>query len=99
MHADEKLTALLELESVIDSHGELERKNFAEARRRLDMPRNNIESVAMSVGFRTADAFSRAFEREVGCRPSTYRALLGIGGAEEFSKRHSKCVGTLAAHV
>jgi len=46
---------------------------IAEAQRRLDIPRNNIESVATSVGFRSTDAFSRAFEREVGCRPSTYR--------------------------
>lgn len=49
---------------------------IAEARRRLDTPRNNIESVATSVGFQSADAFSRAFEREVGCRPSSYRAIL-----------------------
>jgi transcriptional regulator GlxA family with amidase domain len=49
---------------------------IVEARRRLEVPRNNVESVAISVGFRSADAFSRAFEREVGCRPSTYRALL-----------------------
>jgi transcriptional regulator GlxA family with amidase domain len=39
----------------------------AEARRRLAVPRNSIETVASSVGFRSADAFSRAFEREVGC--------------------------------
>ncbi len=51
---------------------------IAEARRRLEVPRSNIENVANSVGFRSADAFSRAFEREVGCRPSTYRSLLGV---------------------
>ncbi len=72
---------------------------IAEARRRLDIPRNNIESVATSVGFRSADAFSRAFEREVGCRPSTYRALLGIAGEKEFSKQRSKRAGTLLAHA
>jgi transcriptional regulator GlxA family with amidase domain len=72
---------------------------IAEARRRLEIPRNNIDSVATSVGFRSADAFSRAFEREVGCRPSTYRVLLGITAGEEFSKRHPKRVGTLLAHA
>jgi transcriptional regulator GlxA family with amidase domain len=64
---------------------------IAEAQQRLDIPRTNIESVAISVGFRSTDAFSRAFEREVGCRPSTYRALLGTAGEKEkeFSKRAS----------
>jgi transcriptional regulator GlxA family with amidase domain len=51
---------------------------ISEARRRLRVPRNSIESVANSVGFRRTDVFSRTFERQVGCRPSTYRARLGI---------------------
>src|SRR6266581_6064170 len=51
---------------------------ISEARRRLRVPRNSIESVATSVGFQRTDVFSRAFERQVGCRPSTYRARLGI---------------------
>ena len=51
---------------------------ITEARRRLEVPRNNIESVAASLGFQSADAFSRAFKREVGCRPSTYRERLGV---------------------
>ena len=54
---------------------------IAEARRRLEVPRNSIESVANSVGFQSADAFSRAFEREEGCRPSTYRSLLRLTAA------------------
>src|SRR5437588_5131296 len=54
------------------------RARIIEARRRLEVPRNNIESVAASLGFRSADAFSRAFKREVGCRPSTYRERLGV---------------------
>jgi transcriptional regulator GlxA family with amidase domain len=47
---------------------------IAEAQKRLLVPRNSIESVAGSLGFRSADVFSRAFEREVGCRPSSYRS-------------------------
>jgi transcriptional regulator GlxA family with amidase domain len=63
---------------------------IAEARRRLQVPRNSIESVANSVGFRSADAFSRAFEREVGCRPSTYRSLLRVSAEDDLLKRHSE---------
>ena len=63
---------------------------IAEGRRRLKVPRNSIESVANSVGFRSADAFSRAFEREEGCRPSTYRSLLGVSAAEVLANGQSK---------
>jgi transcriptional regulator GlxA family with amidase domain len=47
---------------------------IAEAQQRLLVPRNSIESVANSLGFRSADVFSVAFERHVGIRPSVYRA-------------------------
>ena len=60
------------------------RIRITEARRRLEVPRNNIESVATSVGFRSEDAFSRAFRREVGCRPSTYRERLGVVTPADF---------------
>jgi transcriptional regulator GlxA family with amidase domain len=48
---------------------------IAEACERLRAPRNSIESVANSLGFRNADVFSVAFERHMGFRPRTYRAL------------------------
>jgi transcriptional regulator GlxA family with amidase domain len=70
---------------------------IAEARRRLQVPRNSIESVANSVGFRSADAFSRAFEREVGCRPSTYRSLLRVSAEDDLLKRHSEVPKSLLA--
>jgi transcriptional regulator GlxA family with amidase domain len=48
---------------------------IAEAQQRLLVPRNSIESVAHSLGFRSADVFSLAFERFTGIRPRIYRAL------------------------
>jgi transcriptional regulator GlxA family with amidase domain len=47
---------------------------MTEARRRLLVPRMNLEDVAASLGFKSADVFSKAFEHHVGVRPSTYRA-------------------------
>jgi transcriptional regulator GlxA family with amidase domain len=72
---------------------------IAEARRRLQVPRNSIESVANSVGFRSADAFSRAFEREVGCRPSAYRSLLRVTAEENLVKRQSSVRELALAHA
>jgi transcriptional regulator GlxA family with amidase domain len=48
---------------------------IAEAQQRLLIPRNSIESIASSLGFRSADVFSVAFERCTGIRPRIYRAL------------------------
>jgi len=48
---------------------------IAEAQQRLLVPRNSIESIAQSLGFRSADVFSVAFERYTGIRPRIYRAL------------------------
>ncbi len=48
---------------------------IAEAQQRLLSPRNSIESIASSLGFRSADVFSVAFERCTGIRPRIYRAL------------------------
>jgi len=72
---------------------------IAEACRRLQVPRNSIESIANSVGFRSADAFSRAFERELGCRPSTYRSLLRVTADEDLAKHQSDVPGLLLAHA
>jgi transcriptional regulator GlxA family with amidase domain len=59
---------------------------IAEARRRLLVPRNSIESVANSLGFRSADVFSAAFERHVGVRPRTYRARRKISAKKALAK-------------
>lgn len=51
----------------------VEEMRMGEARERLTKPNQNIESVAASVGFKSADAFRRAFERRYGITPSSYR--------------------------
>jgi transcriptional regulator GlxA family with amidase domain len=45
-----------------------------EARRRLLSSRNSIAAVAASVGFKSTDAFRRAFERRFGITPRAFRA-------------------------
>jgi len=51
----------------------VENLRLTEARDRLTLPDQTIESVAFSVGFKSADAFRRAFERRYGLRPTNYR--------------------------
>jgi len=50
------------------------RLRLDEARRRLHARSSGIERVAESVGFRSADVFRRAFEKQFGINPSEYRA-------------------------
>ncbi|PYS96994.1 MAG: AraC family transcriptional regulator, partial [Acidobacteria bacterium] len=47
---------------------------LGEARQRLATPGQSVESVARSVGFRSADSFRRAFERRFGITPGGYRS-------------------------
>jgi transcriptional regulator GlxA family with amidase domain len=51
----------------------VERLRLDEARRRLSSGDNSVENVGTSVGFTSADAFRRAFERRLGINPSDYR--------------------------
>jgi transcriptional regulator GlxA family with amidase domain len=46
---------------------------LTEARHQLSIPRNSLKAVAELVGFKSVDAFSRAFERRFGIRPNDYR--------------------------
>lgn len=62
------------------------RLRITEARERLLIPRNSIENIAASVGFKSADAFSRTFERLVGIRPCTYRGLRGVVPTHNLQK-------------
>ena len=51
----------------------VERVRLDEARRRLILPRNNVENVARDVGFKNADSFRRAFERRHSISPLRYK--------------------------
>jgi transcriptional regulator GlxA family with amidase domain len=51
------------------------------ARERLGAPDQTLESIALSVGFRSADVFRRAFERRFGVSPKEYAShFAGSGG-------------------
>jgi transcriptional regulator GlxA family with amidase domain len=51
----------------------VEKLRLDEARRRLSTGDNSIENVGLSVGFKSADAFRRAFERRLEINPNDYR--------------------------
>jgi transcriptional regulator GlxA family with amidase domain len=51
----------------------VERLRLDESRRRLSNGDNSVENVGISVGFRSAGAFRRAFERRLGVNPTEYR--------------------------
>jgi transcriptional regulator GlxA family with amidase domain len=66
----------------------VEELRLTEARHRLASPRNSLESVGSSVGFHSADAFSRAFERRFGVRPQSYRRQIHhLGTKRSTGKR------------
>ena len=56
----------------------VERLRLDEARGRLSNGDNSVENVGISVGFKSADAFRRAFERRLGLNPSDYRRRFAI---------------------
>jgi transcriptional regulator GlxA family with amidase domain len=51
----------------------VEEMRLNEARRRLLSSRNSVAAVAASVGFKSTDAFRRAFERRFGLTPRDFR--------------------------
>jgi transcriptional regulator GlxA family with amidase domain len=57
----------------------VEEMRLNEARHRLGQPGSSIENVALSVGFRSADVFRRAFERRFGSTPTAYRERFDSG--------------------
>lgn len=56
--------------------GFVEQLRLGEARRRLAVPGTTIKNVASAVGFRSADAFRRAFERKLGVTPRDFQLRL-----------------------
>jgi len=65
----------------------VESLRLSEARERLTLPDQTIDSVAYSVGFKSADAFRRAFERRFGLQPSTYRKHFSLPSGK--NSRHA----------
>ena len=63
----------------------VESLRLTEARERLTIPNQTIDTVADSVGFRSADAFRRAFERRYGTQPSTYRKHFTTAASKSVS--------------
>jgi transcriptional regulator GlxA family with amidase domain len=57
----------------------VEHVRLSEARRRLLLPRNSVDSVAASVGFTSAASFRRAFDRRFGVTPRAFRARFEFG--------------------
>jgi transcriptional regulator GlxA family with amidase domain len=55
------------------------------ARQRLVQPGRSIDSIAVSLGFSSADVFRRAFERRYGVTPSHYRERFGLPAAARAS--------------
>jgi len=51
----------------------VEKMRLDEARRRLSTSDDSVEHIGLSVGFKSADAFRRAFERGLEINPSDYR--------------------------
>jgi transcriptional regulator GlxA family with amidase domain len=70
---------------------------MTEARRRLLVPRTSLESIASSLGYKSADVFSKTFERFVGMRPSIYRARLGVVAGARVRRTAVRSNGLLAA--
>lgn len=75
----------------------VDRLRLDEARRRLSNGDNSVENVGISVGFKSADTFRRAFERRLGVSPSDYRRrfssaakVLSVQQQRRESKKLSK---------
>jgi transcriptional regulator GlxA family with amidase domain len=60
----------------------VENLRLNEARRRLSTRRKTLQSVATSVGFKSTDAFHRAFEKRFGTRPRKYSDITGPVGEQ-----------------
>ena len=77
----------------------VETMRLDEARRRLSAQGASIAAIADSVGFASADAFRRAFERRFGVTPSAYRrrfvlhAIPGGAGRGQNRGARSRMVG------
>jgi len=70
-----------------------------EARRRLAEHNNTIEAVGASVGFRSAKAFRRSFERRFGIPPSVYRSRFATRASKVRSPKVPALTRTFKART
>ena len=76
----------------------VERLRLDEARRRLSSSDNSVENVGLSVGFKSSDAFRRAFERRLGVSPTDYRRRFSSGAKVPSAlRRHPESIRISAA--
>jgi transcriptional regulator GlxA family with amidase domain len=66
----------------------VERLRIDEACHRLSIRDNDVEDIAVSVGFKSISTFRRAFQRQQGINPNDYRRRLTPDG--EFGRRLSR---------
>jgi transcriptional regulator GlxA family with amidase domain len=74
----------------------VERLRLDEARSRLSTGNNSIENVGLSVGFKSADAFRRAFERRLEINPSDYRRRFSTAAKVALPRRRRRGLDTLS---
>jgi transcriptional regulator GlxA family with amidase domain len=68
----------------------VERARLAEAARRLSETQVPIDRLSQSLGYRSADAFARAFSRRFGIAPRDYRQRFSSAGAPESQPASSR---------
>ena len=73
----------------------VERLRLDEACHRLSIRDNSVENIAASVGFKSAAAFRRAFQRWLGVKPNDYRRRVDRDGkfVRKLSHRRQKSHG------
>jgi len=77
----------------------VEELRLSEARRRLLGLRTTVESVACSVGFKSSDAFRRAFERRVGVTPTAFRRRAAGSALPHVSRPQARSVHHADAYL
>jgi transcriptional regulator GlxA family with amidase domain len=66
----------------------VERLRLEEACRRLSSLDNSVDDVGVSVGFKSGDAFRRAFRRRLGVNPNEYRRRVAVG--RKYIRTHAQ---------
>jgi len=66
----------------------VERLRLEEACRRLSSLDNSVDDVGVSVGFKSGDAFRRAFRRRLDVNPNEYRRRVAVG--LKYIRKHAQ---------